>query len=52
MKPLPFNRRPFYEQLGMSSWMRKKVWSTRNVILDEKKITRNQACRLGWETIY
>jgi hypothetical protein len=25
MKPLPFNRGPFYEQLGMSSWMRKKV---------------------------
>jgi len=25
MKPLPFNYRPFYEQLGMLSWMRKKV---------------------------
>jgi len=33
----------------MSSWMRKNIWSTRHVILDEKKITRNQACRLGWE---
>jgi hypothetical protein len=33
MKPLPFNRRPFYEQLGMSSWMR--------------KIMVDQACRLG-----
>jgi hypothetical protein len=33
MTPLPFNRRPFYEQLGMSSQMR--------------KIMVDQACRLG-----
>jgi hypothetical protein len=35
MKPLPFNRRPFYEHLGMSSWMKKQLWETRLVVLDE-----------------